>query len=137
VFLVRDADISISLYERTDAANVWEPHVHICLHHAHTASAKAQGAASFYFANKVYHSKAGKRLAGYVVDALTRELGRVDLRKHGRNYACLREVKPLAIMVEPGFLSHPQEGPELVEPATVKRESLAILHGIEAYLARL
>ena len=73
-------------------------------------SPKAQGAASYYFANSVYQSKAGKRLAGYIVDALSRELGRVDLRKHGRNYACLREVKPLAVMVEPGFLSNPEEG---------------------------
>ena len=36
--------------------------------------------------------------------------------KHGRNYACLREVKPLAVMVEPGFLSNPEEGPAAGRP---------------------
>ena len=82
-------------------------------------------------------SKAGKRLAGYIVDALSRELGRVDLRKHGRNYACLREVKPLAVMVEPGYLSHPRKAPQLADPEVIAREATAILHGIEAYLARL
>ena len=84
----------------------------------------------------MYQCRAGKRLAGYIVDALSRELGRVDLRKHGRNYSCLREVKPLAVMVEPGYLSHPDEGPTLADQAVIAREALAILHGIEAYLAR-
>jgi N-acetylmuramoyl-L-alanine amidase len=137
VLLLRESDLNLPLYERTDAANVWEPHIHICLHHACADDPKATGTASYYYANSVYLSKAGKRLAGYLVDALSRELGRVDLQKHGRNYACLREVKPLAIMVEPGFLSNPEEGQRLSEPETVAREAEAILHGIQAYLARV
>jgi N-acetylmuramoyl-L-alanine amidase len=137
VFLLREGDVNLPLYERTDAANVWEPHIHICLHHAHSGDPKVKGAASYYYANSVYMSKAGKRLAGYLVDSLSRDLGRVDLQKHGRNYACLREVKPLAVMVEPGFLSNPDEGRRLSEPETIALEAQAILHGIEAYLARL
>lgn len=137
VLLLRDTDINLSLYERTDAANVWEPHVHICLHHAYASDPKARGTASYYFANSVYLSKAGKRLAGYIVDAISRELGRVDLQKNGRNYACLREVKPLAVMVEPGFLSNPEESRLLADPGIISREAEAILHGMEAYLARL
>lgn len=137
VLLLRESDVSLPLYERTEAANAWESHIHICLHHAYAADPKAQGVASYYFANSVYLSKAGKRLAGYVVDAISRELGRPDLQKHGRNYACLREVKPLAVMVEPGFLSNPEEGRQLSDPETIAREAEAILHGMEAYLARL
>ena len=136
VYLLRDSDAAMSQYERTETANAWGPDIHICLHHSSSVSDKAQGAATYYFANRVYQCKTGKRLAGYIVDALCRELGRVDLRKHGRNYACLREVKPLAVMVEPGYLSHPEEGPTLADPAVISREASAILHGIEAYLAR-
>ncbi len=137
VFLTRETDISIPLYERTEAANAWEPHMHICIHHAANRSPKAEGAATYFFANRIYQSHAGKRLAGYIVNALSKELGRVDLRKHGRNYASLREVKPLAVLVEPGFLTHPKEGPSLTDPAVIAREAQAILHGIEAYLARI
>ena len=137
VFLLRETDVNLPLYERIDAANVWEPHMHICIHHAYAASTKPRGTASYFFANSVYLSKAGKRLAGYIVDALSREAGRADLRKHGRNYACLREVKPLSVMVEPGFLSNPEEGRELGDAGIVTREAQAIVHGIEAYLARL
>jgi N-acetylmuramoyl-L-alanine amidase len=137
VYLTRETDISIPLYERTEAANAWEPHIHVSIHHGANRSPKAEGVAAYYFANRTYQSQAGKRLAGYIVDAISKELGRVDLRKHGRNYAGLREVKPLAVMVEPGFLTHPQEGPTLLDPTIISREAEAILHGVEAYLARL
>jgi N-acetylmuramoyl-L-alanine amidase len=136
-YLVREDDSGIPLYDRMEAANAWQPDLYVSIHHNTHPSAKAQGAAAYYFANSVYEAKGGKRLAGYIVDALVRELGRVDLRKHGRNYACLREVKPLAIMVEPGYLSHPDEGPLLADPEILTREAVAISHGIEAYLARL
>jgi N-acetylmuramoyl-L-alanine amidase len=136
-YLVRDADVNLPLYERTEAASAWEPDIHICIHHSVNPSSFAQGAAAYYFANGVYESRGGKRLAGYLVDALSRELERVDLHKHGRNYACLREVTPLAVMIAPGYLSHPEEGPTLADPQTITKEAVAICHGIEAYLARV
>lgn len=137
VYLVREKDTAVTLYERTEAANAWEPDIHVCLHHSCSPSPLARGAAAYYFANPMYYSRAGKRLAGYIVDALSRDLGRVDLQKHGRNFACLREVKPLSVMVEPGFLTHPEEGPLLADPEVIAREAAAILHGVESYLARL
>jgi N-acetylmuramoyl-L-alanine amidase len=137
VHLLRETDVSLPLYERTEAANAWGADLHICLHHSASPNPRARGAATYYFANAYYSSRAGKRLAGYIVDALTRELGRDDLSKHGRNYSCLREVKPLAVMVEPGYLTNPEEGPALADPETITREAVAIRHGIEAYLARL
>jgi N-acetylmuramoyl-L-alanine amidase len=137
VLLLRDSDVSRPLYDRTEAANAWSPDIHICLHHSSNSSPKAQGTAAYYFANNVYQSRAGKRLAGYIVDAMSRDLERVDLFKHGRNYACLREVKPLAVMVEPGFLTHRTEALSLGDPEVITREARAICRGIEAYLARL
>lgn len=137
VRLLREKDVSLPLYERTESACAWEPDIHLCLHHNWNTSPKARGAVAYFFANSMYSSAAGKRLAGYIVNALNKELGRVDLHKHGRNYACLREIKPLAVMVEPGFVSHPEEGPLLADTEVIAREAMAILHGIEAYLARL
>lgn len=135
--LAREDDTAIGLYDRIEVANAWHPDIYVCLHHSSNPSANACGSAAYYFANGIHESRGGRRLAGYIVDALTRELGRVDLHKHGRNYACLREVKPLAVMIEPGYLSHPEEGPSLAEPKIQTREAVAISHGIEAYLARL
>jgi N-acetylmuramoyl-L-alanine amidase len=137
VNLVRDEDTTLRLYERIDIANAWEPDIHICIHHSSSPSRAACGTAAYYFENGAYHSRTGKRLAGYIVDALSQDLGRVDLHKHGRNFACLREVRPLSVVVEPGFLSHPEEGPTLADPGVISREASAILLGIQAYLARL
>jgi N-acetylmuramoyl-L-alanine amidase len=137
VYLLRESDAGIPLYERTEAANAWEPDIHLCLHHSASTSRSAQGAATYYFANKIYQSRAGKRLAGYIVDALCRDLGRVDLHKHGRNFASLREVKPLAVLVELGFMSHPVEGPTLADPEVIAREAQAVARGLEAYLSRV
>jgi N-acetylmuramoyl-L-alanine amidase len=137
VYLSRGTDVNVPLYERTESANAWEPDIHFCLHHSASPSQCARGAATYYFANWIYECGAGKRLAGYIVDALCRELGRVDLHKHGRNYASLREVKPLAVLIEPGFTTNPEEGRELTDPRMLAREAEAIVRGVEAYLNRL
>ena len=106
--------------------NAWSSQLHVSLHHNHTASERAQGAATYYFANGSYFSEAGKRLAGYIVEALVDGLGRVDLSTHGRNFACLREIDGLAVMVEPAFLTHAVEGPALRRADAVRAEAEAI-----------
>ncbi|GAB4248007.1 MAG: N-acetylmuramoyl-L-alanine amidase [Thermoleophilia bacterium] len=136
VCLTRETDRTLGLYERAQLANAWQPDLHVCLHHNYAASPKARGAATYYFANGAYFAEAGKRLAGYVVKALVEELGRVDLHTHGRNYACLREVQSLSLMVEPAFVTHPEEGASLEDPASLEAEARAIMTGIRSFVER-
>ena len=137
VELVRRDDTNVALYKRIEYVNAWGPDLYISLHHSWSPSPKACGVAAYYFANDAYQSRGGRRLAGYIVDALCAELTRVDLHKHGRNYACLREVKPLAVQVDLGYMSNPEEGLTLGDPVVLQREAAAIVRGIERYLARL
>jgi N-acetylmuramoyl-L-alanine amidase len=136
VLLVRDGDRAMGLYDRTRAAAAWRPDLHLCVHHDHHADPRASGAATFYFANGAYFSESGKRLAGYVVQALVEELGRIDLHTHGRNYACLREPECLALMVECAFITGSADAPGLAAPGGLHDEAAAIVHGIRSYLAR-
>lgn len=136
VVLLRNDDTTLGTYHRTRMANAAEPDIHLTIHHNSSTSKAASGCACFYFENRCYHSRTGKRLAGYIVDAVSQRLGRVDLHTHGRNYACLREVKPLSVIADLGYLSHPEEGPSLVDPEIVSREASAILEGLKAYLDR-
>ncbi|MCZ7661629.1 MAG: N-acetylmuramoyl-L-alanine amidase [Thermoleophilia bacterium] len=136
VVLSRDGDRALGLYERVRLANSIRPDLHVCLHHESVPSRRARGAATFYFANGAYFAEAGKRLAGYVVKALVEELGRIDLHTHGRNFVCLREIQGLSLLVEPGYVSHPEEGATLADPAVVEAEARAILRGIECYIER-
>jgi N-acetylmuramoyl-L-alanine amidase len=137
VLLTRSGDTGLGLYRRAEVSNAWGADVHICLHHGCLPGGKARGAAAFYFANGTYFSEGGKRLAGYLVKALVEKQGRVDLHPHGRNYACLRETSSLSVVVEPGYLSHPEEGAELAGIEGVRREASAIRDGLEWYLKRL
>ncbi len=137
VHLVRRDDRTLRLYERTALADSLGADLQITLHHGHHSNPEARGAAAFYFANGAYFSEAGKRLAGYVVGSLVRDIDRVDLHPHGRNYACLREPQGLTVMIEPGTITHPEEGAELALPGGVRREAQAILSGIRSYLERL
>jgi N-acetylmuramoyl-L-alanine amidase len=134
--VTRDADRTMGLYERTAEANAWGPDLHVCIHHNYHSDTRMQGAATYYFANRAYFAESGKRLAGYVVRELVDQLGRVDLHTHGRNYACLREPRALAIMVEPGFITHPEEGRSSWRTVTLEGEARAVAAGIRAYLER-
>ncbi len=137
VMLVRDDDRLLGLYERLENANSFQGDLHLTVHHGHHDTPVARGAAAFFFANGSYFAEAGKRLAGYLVKALVRDADRVDLHTHGRNYACLREPRRLAVMVEPGFITHPEEGGDLADGAGIRREAEALVSGIRSYLERL
>lgn len=137
VMLVRDDDRFIGLYERLERANSFQGDLHLTVHHGHHDTPVAQGAAAFFFENGSYFAEAGKRLAGYLIQALVRDAGRVDLHTHGRNFACLREPRRLAVMVEPGFITHPEEGGDLADGPGIRREAEALIAGIRSYLERL
>jgi N-acetylmuramoyl-L-alanine amidase len=136
VWLVRDADLTMGLYERAEAVNAWAPDIHLCLHHNRHRNQKARGAATYYFANGTYFSEAGKRLAGYLVGSLVKRLGRVDLHPHGRSYVCLREVEALSVMVEPAYITNPEEGALLGEDPEIRAEAASLREGLEDYLRR-
>lgn len=136
VLTVRDDDREVGLYARAAIANAWAPNLHLCVHHGGHPSGVARGAATYYFANGAFFSESGKRLAGYVVGSLVERLRVPDLHTHGRNYACLREIDCLALMIEPGHLSHPEEGASLAASAGVEKAAEAILAGVKAYLER-
>lgn len=136
VLTVRDADRDMGLYARAAIVNAWAPSLHLCVHHGWHPGGVARGAATYYFANGAFFSESGKRLAGYVVGSLVERLRIPDLHTHGRNYACLREIDCLALMIEPGHLSHPEEGTLLASSAGVEAAVEAILAGVKAYLER-
>lgn len=136
VLTVAAADRDMGLYARAASVNAWAPNLHLCVHHGWHPGGVARGAATYYFANGAFFSESGKRLAGYVVESLVARLGVTDLHTHGRNYACLREIDCLALMIEPGHLSHTEEGILPASPAGIEAAAEAILAGVRAYLER-
>lgn len=136
VLLVRDSDIRLGLYERTEIASAFSPHIFLTIGHGWDRKPEACGAATYYFQRGAYFSESGKRLAGYLVKSLVDNLGRVDLHTHGRSYPCLREVPCICVLVEPGFISNPYEGGSLCRTDGVEAEAQAIVTGIEWFMER-
>lgn len=79
-------------------------------------SPEARGAAAYYFGQDRYVSERGRVLAQLAVDTVVARTGTADCRTHPSTSALLRESRAPAVIVEPGFLSHPQEGPALTRP---------------------
>ncbi len=73
-------------------------------------SADAKGAAAYYFGTEGYVSEAGRMLAQLAVAAVCSAVGTPDCRIHPSTSALLRESRAPAVIIEPGFLTHPDEG---------------------------
>lgn len=76
----------------------------------------ARGCATYYFGARQFTSEGGRRLAELVQDAVVDGGWRPDCRVHPMTWSILRETRMPAIVVEPGFLSSPDDEKRLCDP---------------------
>lgn len=88
----------------------------------------AEGASTYYFGS----SSAGERLAEMILDELV-ALGQSNCRAHPRSYTVLRETRMPAVLVEPSFISSPNEEKRLDDPAFRQGIAAAIVAGLARY----
>ncbi len=72
-------------------------------------------------------------LAYQIQKSLIRDLGAEDRGVHRARYAVLRDATMPAVLVEPGFMSHPAEGRKIMTPAYRRQIARAIVQGVIAY----
>lgn len=119
---------SLDPSERARRANAMRADIFISLHlNAHGAPG-AEGATTFYFGG----STAGEALAEELQTELV-GLGLKDCRSHARSYPVLRETRMPAVLVEPGFITHPDDEKKLGDHEFVSRVSDAITRGVLRY----
>ncbi|NLE22279.1 MAG: hypothetical protein GX624_05820 [Actinobacteria bacterium] len=133
VRLTRDADERIPLYSRADGA---PGEFFISLHCNEAGSPAARGAAAYYFQRSHYYSEHGRRLAEYVGRRLE-TAGVPWLGGFGRNYALLREAPGIVLVVEPLFLTNPEDETLARRPEHVERLARALAGGLADYVARV
>jgi N-acetylmuramoyl-L-alanine amidase len=73
-------------------------------------SPNASGAAAYYFGDGDYVSESGRRLAELCVDLVVARTGTSHCRAHASAVSLLRETRAPAVVVEPGFVTHPEDG---------------------------
>jgi N-acetylmuramoyl-L-alanine amidase len=64
---------------------------------------------------------------------LTQNLGVEDRGVHRARYAVLRDAAMPSVLIEGGFMSHPQEGSRIFDPAYRRQMAKAIVAGVLAY----
>ncbi len=133
VRLTREADERVPLYARVDGAL---GEFFISLHCNEAGSPAARGAAAYYFQRSHYYSEHGRRLAGYVGSRLE-AAGIPWLGGFGRNYALLREAPGVVLVVEPLFLTSPEDEALARRPEHVERLARALAGGLADYVARV
>lgn len=97
-------------------------------------SAVPRGAASYHFGSSSFVSEAGLQLARRVQEAMVADGWQPDCRVHAMNWTLLRETRMPAVVVEPGFLSNPDDAAALTDPRRQDRLAAALLTGLERFL---
>ncbi len=116
--LARGPATSPTASQRARLANTEEVEA-ICSIHLNglSSSRQAHGAAAYYFGQDDYVSELGRRIAQLAVDNIVARTGTANCRTHPSTSTLLRESRAPAVIVEPGFLTHPDEGRRLLERA--------------------
>ncbi len=95
----------------------------------------ARGAASYYFGTGAFVSEAGYELALRVQQAMVADGWTPDCGVHPVTWTLLRETRMPAVVVEPGFLTSPEDEAMLNAPDRQDRLAAALARGIAQFLA--
>lgn len=134
VVLSRGPTTSPTPSERAAQANAEDVEVILSIHANGTGSPNARGAAAYYFGVDGQISERGRKLAELALDHVVVATGTPHCRTHPSTTALLRESRAPAVMVEPGFLTHPVEGRALTDVAYQHRVADALGQAVVAFL---
>lgn len=122
--------------ERAALANREEVEAIVSIHLNGLPQQQASGVAAYYFGHEGYVSERGRLLAQLCLDRIVEETGAVDCRTHPSTMTILRESRAPAVIVEPGFLTHPEEGRLLREPRYQNRVAQALTEAVNRFFLR-
>ncbi|MGH2717586.1 MAG: N-acetylmuramoyl-L-alanine amidase [Actinomycetota bacterium] len=123
--------------QRALLANAANADLLLSLHLNGYPSEVAQGVATYYFEHGGVASEPGEHLAGLLQAHLvgTRS-GRVDCRSHGKAYPILRETRMPAVVVEPAFITNPDDVKLLVDTSASEELLGAMVAAVAEYFSR-
>jgi len=121
------------LRKRVELMNSENPDAIVSIHQNSFTKESSKGAQVFYQAS----SEEGKKFADIMQAQLASDLDESNKRvaKPNADYYILKNSKGVAIIVECGFLSNPQEAQMLVSSDYQKKVAEAVAKGILSYLA--
>lgn len=134
VVLSRGPNTSPSSMQRATHANDEDVELILSIHCNGVGNPRGRGAAAYHFGTDAQISDRGRRLAELCLDAVIDATGTVDCRCHAATTAILRGSRAPAAVIEPGFLTHPDEGRQLTEPSYQQTIAAALADATARYL---
>lgn len=118
---------------RIDLINRSKAPVVISIHMNHSPNSKAEGSSCYYFSSGNVSSAKGQKLANYLHHEQISALKLKDCRIHGKNFNILRLTKIPAVIVEPAFITNPNEENLLKTPKFRQKIATAIFDSLKGY----
>jgi N-acetylmuramoyl-L-alanine amidase len=134
VILARGPSTAPTPSERAALANEEGVEAILSIHCNGLSSPEARGAAAYYYGTESSMSDRGRLLAQLAVDLVCESVDTPNCRTHPSTTALLRESRAPAVLVEPGFLTHPEEGMALTDPAHQRRIAGALTDAVVHFL---
>jgi N-acetylmuramoyl-L-alanine amidase len=149
--LTRKDDTFVSLPDRTELANQFDPSIFVSIHFNNSVSSSAVGLETFYASAKVapdpewswvgFFAKrkpldyldTGENLAGFIQAALVTHTDGGNRGAKAQAFYVIRHTRAPAVLVEGGFLSNPFEARLIANPEYRERLAVAIVEGVVHY----
>ena len=137
VILTREDDNALADGKKADMAarrsimNRGDVDAVVSIHMNKFTDCSVHGPMAFYMEG----SEEGQKLAKTVIDSVTAAIGAPTRLANPADYYVIRESKPVAVLVECGFLSNSEDVKLLQDPAHQKILAKAIAEGVYGYLA--
>lgn len=113
---------------RAACANEIDADLFLSIHLNTHPEPTAEGTSTYYFDG----SRAGEALADQIQEQLVR-LGLRDCRSHARSYALLRETRMPAVLIEPVFITNPDEAKRIEDHEFLSQVAEAIAGGVRRF----
>ncbi len=142
VWLTRETDEYVDLYDRTAKANALEASVFVSIHaNASERSTQQQGTSTYWYAppaDPVLGLQRTEReyLAQCLQAGLVGNLGRKDLGLYTANFVVLRTAAMPAALIEAAFVSNREEEVLLSQEWFRRATAKGIVEGLEAFFSR-
>lgn len=128
--LTRDADVYVSLSDRTDISLKSDADIFVSIHVNGSTNLEAMGIETYH----VSGARNAKDLAQYVQKSLIETTKAIDRGVRQADFWVLQNNVPLSILVETGFITNSIEEEKLIDSRYRQNIAESIFVGIERYL---
>ena len=135
VIMTRTEDVFVNLYDRPERIADYDADLFISVHaNAHAHGARAVDIHGLMI---LYNYDHNQKLAEIMLDVMEEETDLPAFRTWRRNIAVLRHPQIPSVLVEAGYMMHPEDNWHILHPRGQRMFARAMLEGIKEYFLSL